>query len=252
MTTLLAPLPVQAFKDSNGNPLSGGQLYTYVAGTSTLITTYTDVTATTPNTNPIILNSRGECNLWLSSGLAYKLVLQDSYSVLIWSVDQITSSAAAGANSDITSLTGLTTALSVAQGGTGAITASAAADALGAFRRGTLLGTVSQSSGVPTGSVIETATNANGTYTRFADGTQICTNVLGVTWAANASGSVSWPFPATFATNPYLSTCLQTSSPQTFSSSSSTSSVTSATLYAGSATTGASGSLWAIAIGRWF
>ena len=122
MTILLAPLPVQSFKDANGNPLAGGQLYTYVAGTSTLQTTYTDSTGTTPNTNPIILNSRGECNLWLTSGQAYKLLLQDSFSVLVWSVDQIVSSAAAsGANSDITSLLGLTTALSVAQGGTGGI-----------------------------------------------------------------------------------------------------------------------------------
>gem|GEM_PF-2939910 len=83
--------------------------------------------------------------------------------------------ASAGANSDITSLSGLTTALSIAQGGTGATAANAAADALGAFRKGTILGTVSQTSGVPTGAVIETGTNANGTYTRWADGAQICT-----------------------------------------------------------------------------
>jgi hypothetical protein len=41
------------------------------------------------------------------------------------------SAAASGANSDITSLSGLTTALSIAQGGTGAATASAARTALG-------------------------------------------------------------------------------------------------------------------------
>lgn len=41
-----------------------------------------------------------------------------------------------------------------------------------------LLGTVSQSSGVPTGRVIERGSNANGEYVRFADGTQICTKLL--------------------------------------------------------------------------
>lgn len=43
-----------------------------------------------------------------------------------------------------------------------------------AFRRGNILGTVSQSAGVPTGSIIERGSNANGEYVRFADGTQIC------------------------------------------------------------------------------
>jgi hypothetical protein len=43
-----------------------------------------------------------------------------------------------------------------------------------AFRRGNVLGTVSQSSGVPTGAIIERGSNANGEYVRFADGTQIC------------------------------------------------------------------------------
>lgn len=39
-----------------------------------------------------------------------------------------------------------------------------------------LVGTVSQSGGIPTGAVIESGSNANGQYTRWADGTQICTN----------------------------------------------------------------------------
>lgn len=37
-----------------------------------------------------------------------------------------------------------------------------------------LVGTVSQSGGVPTGAVVERGSNANGEYVRFADGTQIC------------------------------------------------------------------------------
>jgi hypothetical protein len=37
-----------------------------------------------------------------------------------------------------------------------------------------IVGTVSYANGIPTGAIIETGTNANGTYARFADGTQIC------------------------------------------------------------------------------
>lgn len=42
------------------------------------------------------------------------------------------------------------------------------------FNRGNILGTVSQTAGVPTGAVIERGSNANGEYVRFADGTLIC------------------------------------------------------------------------------
>ena len=92
--TILAPLPIQTFKDNNGNPLAGGLLYTYVAGTSTPQTTYLDVTGASPNTNPVVLNSRGEAQVWLTAGLFYKFILQDSAASLIWTVDQITGGAA--------------------------------------------------------------------------------------------------------------------------------------------------------------
>jgi hypothetical protein len=84
--------------------------------------------------------------------------------------------AARGANSDITSLTGLTTALSVAQGGTGGKTQVEARTGLGlkAAAVADIVGSVSQSGGVPTGAIVERGSNANGEYTRYADGTQIC------------------------------------------------------------------------------
>ena len=96
-----------------------------------------------------------------------------------------------------------TAVIAIANGGTGATTANAAADAIGAFRRGTLLGTVSQSAGVPTGAVIERGSNANGEYVRFADGTQICTALLPLFAAgANATVFVPWTFPAAFVATP--------------------------------------------------
>ena len=87
-TTTLAPTPKLQFFDLNGAPLSGGKLYTYAAGTTTPLASYTDLTGNIANTNPIILDSRGEANVWLS-GDVYKFALYDSTNVLIWTVDNI-------------------------------------------------------------------------------------------------------------------------------------------------------------------
>jgi len=84
-----APYLMQRFEDNNGEPLIGGLLYSYAAGTSTPIATYTDSTGFTQNTNPIILNSRGEANVWLIPGIFYQFILKDQYGSLIWSVDNI-------------------------------------------------------------------------------------------------------------------------------------------------------------------
>jgi len=84
----LAPTPKLQFFDANGAPLVGGKLYTYVAGSTTPLASYTDSTGNTANTNPIILDSRGEANVWLG-GSSYKFALYDSTNVLIWTVDNI-------------------------------------------------------------------------------------------------------------------------------------------------------------------
>ena len=73
--------------DDDGAPLAGGKLYTYEAGTSTPKTTYSDYDYTTPNANPIILDSRGEA-LIFGTGL-YKFVLQDSGGNAVWTVDNV-------------------------------------------------------------------------------------------------------------------------------------------------------------------
>lgn len=95
-TVALSPLAVQHFVDNNGNALVGGKLFTYAAGTTTKLATYTDSTGGTPNTNPVILNSRGECGVWLPPEQAYKFVLSPSTDTdpptnPIWTVDGILS-----------------------------------------------------------------------------------------------------------------------------------------------------------------
>jgi hypothetical protein len=89
MAVALSAWPKFHAFDTNGNPLAFGKLYTYQAGTSTPLATYTDSTGSVPNPNPIILDSRGEANVWLLIGSAYKFTLNDSANALIWTVDNI-------------------------------------------------------------------------------------------------------------------------------------------------------------------
>jgi hypothetical protein len=98
MTVQLAPNPCFRSWDNLGFPLVGGQLFTYAAGTSTPQATYTDSTQTTQNTNPIILNFRGEAFVWLDLTLAYKFILKDINGNLIWTEDNISSPFAASGN----------------------------------------------------------------------------------------------------------------------------------------------------------
>lgn len=90
--TVLTPLLRQAFLNNNGQPLAGGQLFSYQAGTNTPLATYTDSSGVTANTNPVTLNSRGEASIWIPPNTAYKFVLQDSFGSIIWTVDQVVSS----------------------------------------------------------------------------------------------------------------------------------------------------------------
>ncbi|HBO3145349.1 hypothetical protein [Pseudomonas aeruginosa] len=80
------------------------------------------------------------------------------------------------------------------------------------YSRDSILGAVSQSSGVPTGAVIQRGSNANGEYVRFADGTQICwhryaaaVDVTGVSGSLFITGGTTLTFPAAFVSAPVVS-----------------------------------------------
>ena len=85
---VVTPTAKAQFIDAAGIPLAGGFLYTYAAGTTTPQATYTDSTAATANSNPIVLDSRGEANIWLT-GSNYKFKLTDANGTEIWTVDNI-------------------------------------------------------------------------------------------------------------------------------------------------------------------
>jgi len=84
----IAPLLKHRFFDANGDPLAGGKLHTYIAGTTTNKATYTDVGGATANANPIILDSSGYCELFLGAGI-YKMVLKDSDDATIFTSDNV-------------------------------------------------------------------------------------------------------------------------------------------------------------------
>jgi hypothetical protein len=85
----LTPSPKQQIFGTDGLPLVGGKIYTYAAGTSTPIATYTDSSAGTANTNPIILDSLGQAEIWLLNTTSYKFIVKDADDVLLYTVDYI-------------------------------------------------------------------------------------------------------------------------------------------------------------------
>lgn len=97
MTAAREPAPKDQFFDNNGLPLNGGFVFTYAAGTSTPLATYTDYTGNTANSNPVQLDSSGRpvFGLWYSSSL-YKIVVTDRNGVQLYSVDDFPGSASGG------------------------------------------------------------------------------------------------------------------------------------------------------------
>ncbi len=75
------------FLDNSGNPLSGGKVYTYEAGTTTNKTTWQDKDKAATHANPIILDSQGQATVF-ADGL-YKFVIRDSSDNLIETLDGI-------------------------------------------------------------------------------------------------------------------------------------------------------------------
>jgi hypothetical protein len=99
MAVYLSPVGGAAaqFFDNNGNPLTGGKLYAYAAGTTTPQPTYTTYVGNVNHTHPIVLDAAGRVpggQVWLQ-GLQYKFVLETSANVLIATYDNVSGIGAA-------------------------------------------------------------------------------------------------------------------------------------------------------------
>jgi len=167
------------FFDNNGVPLAGGLIYTYLAGTSTPATTYTSSTGLVAHANPIVLDAAGRIatgEVWLTTGVDYKFVVQTALFVQIGSYDNIPS-----INDFTTIYTALANTTNIAQG-----------DALIGFKQ-------SNASGALSGAVGRTVHQKWQEFVSVKDfgadstGATSCSTVFAT---ADASGSGSLVIPA--------------------------------------------------------
>jgi hypothetical protein len=99
MAVFLSPVGGVAaqFFTNTGAVLTGGKLYTYQAGTTTPLVSYTNNMGNVARTNPVVLDAAGRVpdsgEIWITAQ-PYKFVLKDSNDVLIATYDNIFGSGA--------------------------------------------------------------------------------------------------------------------------------------------------------------
>ncbi len=69
-------------RDNDGNPLNGGYVYTYIAGTTTPKATYTDANKTTEATNPIQLDAYGRATVYGDGLYKFKVTYPDGVEII--------------------------------------------------------------------------------------------------------------------------------------------------------------------------
>jgi hypothetical protein len=100
MAVFLSPVGGVAaqFFTNTGAVLTGGKLYTYAAGTTTPLPSYTTSAGNVARTNPVVLDAAGRVpgsgEIWITSA-SYKFVLTDSTDVLIATYDNVSGIGAA-------------------------------------------------------------------------------------------------------------------------------------------------------------
>ena len=128
------------------------------------------------------------------------------------------------------------------------------------YKQNNILGTVSESGGVPTGAVIERGSNSNGEFVKFADGTMFCTTVALTIDVDIVAGNIfrgladsGSPWPAEFASVPkVLHTPVESADVRTWGGSTRSSDATEVRLRLCSALSRTSQAGFSIGIGRWY
>ncbi|HEX6038866.1 hypothetical protein [Longimicrobium sp.] len=112
------PYVLQQWFTNAGAPLNGGLLFVYLAGTSTKTDSYTTAALSTPNANPVVMNSAGRPTsggIFLAPGVNYKFVMAlstdtDPPASPIWTVDNVQAVPAAASDVDVEVTFGTTVA----------------------------------------------------------------------------------------------------------------------------------------------
>lgn len=82
--------PVSQYLSDNVTALAGGKLYFYVSGTTTPQNTYSDSGLTTPNSNPVLLDSAGRIpEIYAAYDKTFRVVLKTSADVTVWTKDNV-------------------------------------------------------------------------------------------------------------------------------------------------------------------
>ncbi|MCI5040016.1 MAG: right-handed parallel beta-helix repeat-containing protein [Donghicola eburneus] len=76
-------------EDANGNPVNGGKMYIYEAGTSTPVTTYSDSAMSNPQAHPLIADSAGVFATVYIAPAFYKVVITDAADVTLYEADDV-------------------------------------------------------------------------------------------------------------------------------------------------------------------
>jgi len=212
MSVLLSPIGNGInFLSTTGQPLAGGKLNTYQAGSSTPLATYTDVNGLIPNTNPVILGTDGRLpsELWLTQGYSYKFTLTDSANNLIATYDNLYGILATSAAATSPFSTGM---ILIWSGSIGQISSIAGGWVLCDGSNGTpdlrdrfVVGAGNTYSVAQTGgsadSVVVTHTHGGTTNSTSLTGTLNATSQSNTTGTVNATGIVT----ATNVVNSYIS-----------------------------------------------
>ena len=195
----------------NGDVVPNAEVSVVLESTGVDANIFSDRQGNTQKTSPHFADSNGFFQFYASPG-DYRITAEDSGSGFsrTWRYVPLFSP-----DSDITTSTGTQTLVEALDDRLVALSPSdvagtaATRDAIGAgdlYSRGGILGTVSQSGGVPTGAIIERGSNANGEYVKFADGTMICTNRNTIAPVANTFTAYTWTYPGgSFMERPIVS-----------------------------------------------
>lgn len=100
----LLPNAKQQFFDASGAPLVGGKVYTYLPGTSTPVTTFSDYLGTQANTNPVILDSAGRASIYGNGPV--RQIVNDYAGNLIYDAVTIAAATVGGGATAYTNQTG--------------------------------------------------------------------------------------------------------------------------------------------------
>lgn len=195
----LAPLAYQTVLDANANPVSGAKICVYLAGTTTATTTWTEVTLTTPNTNPIIADTSGRWVAYLQTGASYKFAFQDATGTAglcdgapIKTVDNIAAVPGSSASLDIVGTAGET----LTAGQAVYLSDGSGSKTVGLWYKADSAQTYSSSAAVSVGMVPATiATGAAGTIRLAGQFSGLTSLVIGSTYYVGTAGALTTTQP---------------------------------------------------------